>query len=68
MPTLINGQIIMEQIFALPGMGRLFIDALNTRNYPVINAINTMVAVVILYTNVLVDIAYAWLDPRILYQ
>ena len=67
-PTLINGQIIMEQIFALPGMGRLFIDALNTRNYPVINAINVMVAVVILYTNVLVDIAYAWLDPRIRYQ
>jgi peptide/nickel transport system permease protein len=68
LPTLINGQIIMEQIFALPGMGRLFIDALNTRDYPVINSVNTLVAVLILVTNVVVDGAYALLDPRIRYD
>jgi peptide/nickel transport system permease protein len=68
LPTLINGQIIMEQIFALPGMGRLFIDALNTRNYPVISAVNTLVAILILATNVAVDAAYAMLDPRIRYE
>jgi peptide/nickel transport system permease protein len=68
LPTLINGQIIMEQIFALPGMGRLFIDALNTRDYPVINSINTLVAVLILVTNVVVDAAYGLLDPRIRYE
>jgi peptide/nickel transport system permease protein len=68
LPTLINGQIIMEQIFALPGMGRLFIDALNTRDYPVINSVNTLVAALILITNVVVDATYALLDPRIRYD
>ena len=67
-PTLISGQIIMEQIFALPGMGRVFIEALNQRNYPVISAINTVIAILVLTMNVLVDIAYAWLDPRIRYR
>jgi peptide/nickel transport system permease protein len=67
-PGLISGQIIMEQIFALPGMGRIFIEALNQRNYPVISAINTIIAALILVMNVLVDISYAWLDPRIRYR
>jgi peptide/nickel transport system permease protein len=67
-PNLIGGQIIMEQIFALPGMGRLFIDALNTRDYPVISAVNTMIAVLILVSNIVVDVSYAWLDPRIRYE
>ena len=67
-PMLISGQIIMEQIFALPGMGRVFIDALNQRNYPVISAVNTLIATLVLTANVLVDISYAWLDPRIRYK
>jgi peptide/nickel transport system permease protein len=67
-PTLISGQIIMEQIFALPGMGRIFVEALNQRNYPVISAINTVIAILILVMNVLVDVSYAWLDPRIRYR
>lgn len=67
-PTLISGQIIMEQIFALPGMGRIFIEALNQRNYPVISAINTVIATLILVMNVIVDVSYAWLDPRIRYR
>jgi peptide/nickel transport system permease protein len=67
-PNLIGGQIIMEQIFALPGMGRLFIDALNTRDYPVISAVNTMIAFLILVSNIVVDVSYAWLDPRIRYE
>ena len=65
---LIGGQVIMEQIFALPGMGRVFIDALNQRNYPVISAINTVIASLVLLSNVIVDISYAWLDPRIRYR
>lgn len=67
-PALIGGQVIMEQIFALPGMGRVFVDALNMRNYPVISAINTVIASIVLLANVLVDISYAWLDPRIRYR
>jgi peptide/nickel transport system permease protein len=68
LPGLIGGQVIMEQIFALPGMGRVFVDALNQRNYPVISAINTVIASIVLFANVIVDISYAWLDPRIRYR
>ena len=68
LPALISGQIIMEQIFALPGMGRVFIQALNQRDYPVISGFNTLVAVLVLIANVIVDISYAWLDPRIRYK
>ena len=68
LPALISGAVIMEQIFALPGMGRAFIQALNTRDYPVISAINTIVASLVLLSNIIVDISYAWLDPRIRYR
>ena len=68
LPALISGAIIMEQIFALPGMGRVFIQALNQRDYPVISAINTIIAALVLLSNIIVDISYAWLDPRIRYR
>lgn len=68
LPGLVSGAIIMEQIFALPGMGRAFITALNQRDYPVISAFNTIVATLILIANIIVDVSYAWLDPRIRYR
>lgn len=68
LPGILGGQIITEQIFALPGIGRVFISALNQRDYPIISAINTMIAIAVLIMNVIVDIAYAWLDPRIRYR
>jgi peptide/nickel transport system permease protein len=58
----------MEQIFALPGMGRLMLDALNARDYPVISGVNLVMATAILAANLLVDLSYAWLDPRIRYR
>jgi peptide/nickel transport system permease protein len=67
-PAILAGQIVTEQIFALPGIGRAFLDALNQRDYPIISAINTMVATAILVMNVVVDISYAWMDPRIRYK
>lgn len=67
-PAILAGQIVTEQIFALPGIGRAFLDALNQRDYPIISAINTMVATAILVMNVIVDISYAWMDPRIRYK
>ena len=67
-PILLSGQVITEQIFALPGVGRVFLDALNQRNYPVISAVNTVIAIAVLLSNLIVDISYAWLDPRIRYQ
>lgn len=67
-PAVLAGQIVTEQIFALPGVGRVFLEALNNRDYPVISAINTMIATAVLVMNVIVDIAYAWMDPRIRYR
>jgi peptide/nickel transport system permease protein len=58
----------MEQIFVLPGMGRLMLDALNARDYPVISGVNLVMASAILVANLLVDLSYAWLDPRIRYR
>ncbi len=68
LPVLLGGSVIMEQIFALPGMGRLMLDALNARDYPVISGVNLVMATAILAANLLVDLSYAWLDPRIRYR
>ena len=65
---LIGGSVIMEQIFCLPGLGRLFLDALNSRDYPMIQAMNTITATAVLVVILLVDLTYAYLDPRIVYR
>ena len=65
---LIGGSVITEQIFSLPGLGRLFIDALNQRDYPVISAMNTITATALVFTILAVDLTYAWLDPRVVYR
>jgi len=67
-PILIGGSVIMEQIFCLPGIGRLLILSLNTRDYPVISGINVMLASAILVINLVVDITYGYLDPRVQYR
>ena len=68
LPVLIGGAVIMEQIFNLPGMGRFMIESLNARDYAVISGINVMMASIILFANLLVDLTYGWLDPRIRYR
>ena len=67
-PLLIGGTVIIEQIFTLPGVGRLMFNALTRRDYPVISGINTIIAIVVLIMNVVIDVAYGWLDPRIQYR
>lgn len=62
-----SGQIIIEQIFNLPGIGKLFIQSVGARDYPVIQAIVMFIAFVVLLANLVVDVMYAWLDPRIRY-
>ena len=62
-----SGQIITEQIFNLPGIGKLFIQGVAARDYPVIQAIVMFIAGVVLLANLVVDVMYAWLDPRIRY-
>ena len=68
LPILIGGSVIMEQIFVLPGMGRLMLDALSARDYPVVSGVNLVMGSAILVVNLLVDLTYAWLDPRIRYR
>lgn len=64
-PGLIGGSVIAESIFAIPGMGKLFYDAVLMRDFPVIMGILTIGAVLTLIGNLLADLAYAWADPRI---
>jgi peptide/nickel transport system permease protein len=67
-PVLLGGAVIMEQIFVLPGMGRLMLDALSARDYPIVSGVNLVMATFILLVNLLVDLSYGWLDPRIRYR
>ena len=68
LPILIGGAVIIEQIFVLPGVGRLMIDALTQRDYPMIEGINLIIATFVVVINLLVDLTYGWLDPRVHYQ
>ena len=63
-----GGTVIMETIFGLPGMGRFLVDAIAQRDYPVVQGVNLLVASIIVGINLLVDMTYAYLDPRIRYQ
>lgn len=65
LPVLLGGTVIIEQIFNLPGIGRLMLTAIGQRDYAVVSAVNVMIAVFVLLVNVVVDISYAFLDPRI---
>lgn len=64
---LLGGTIIVESIFSLPGMGTLMIDAINRKDYPYIQSINLVIAAWVVMTNLVVDMSYAYLDPRIRY-
>ena len=68
LPLLIGGSVILEEIFVLPGIGRLFIDALDFRDYPVVSAINLILATAVLLSALLIDMLYPYFDPRIRYQ
>ena len=64
---LFGGTVIIERVFLVPGMGQLLIDTIFQRDYPTIQAIVVLVAVSIVSINLLVDLLYGWLDPRIRY-
>ena len=65
---LLAGTVIIEQIFLVPGMGKLLIDSITWRDFTMIQALVMIVAVMVLLLNLLVDLMYAWLDPRIRYS
>jgi peptide/nickel transport system permease protein len=66
--ALIEGAVITEQIFFWPGVGRLVVDSIGGRDYPVVQAIVLLSALSFMLSTLVVDIAYAWLDPRISYR
>ncbi len=68
LPSLIAGAVVIEQIFCLPGVGRLTFEALTQRDYPIISGINLVMATTVLACNLLTDITYAWMDPRVQYR
>ncbi len=67
-PVLFSGAVITETVFAWPGMGTLFYDSLNKQDYPILMGVLMINAVLVILSNLLADIIYAALDPRIKYE
>lgn len=68
LPLLLGGAVVTERIFAWPGMGRLFLDHVDRTDLPVVMGILMLIAVAVVVFQIITDIVYAWLDPRIRYQ
>ena len=67
LPILAGGAVIMENIFNLPGLGQLMVNALNQRDYPVVSGVNLFFATAVVGINLLIDLLYPYLDPRVRY-
>ena len=68
LPILVGGAVIMENIFNLPGLGQVMVDALNNRDYPVVSGVNLFFATGVVLLNLLIDLIYPSLDPRVRYE
>ena len=68
LPIMIGGSVVIETIFNLPGIGRLTIAVINSRDYTVLSGINLIMASIVLLINLGVDVTYAYLDPRVHYK
>ncbi len=66
-PLYIGGSVIIESIFRLPGVGLFFFEALTRLDYPVVQSVNLIIAAMVVALNLLIDISYAFLDPRVRY-
>jgi peptide/nickel transport system permease protein len=64
-PFLLTGAVVIEKIFAWPGMGTLIVDSIYARDYPVVLAANFVAAVMVILGNLLADLSYVWVDPRV---
>ena len=67
-PILVGGSVIMENIFNLPGLGRLLVNALTIRDYPIVSGVNLVFATVVVAVNLVTDLSYALIDPRVRYR
>ena len=68
LPILVGGSVIMENIFNLPGLGRLMVNALSQRDYPLVSGVNLVFATAVVGVNLVIDLIYPYLDPRVRYS
>ena len=68
LPILVGGAVIMENIFNLPGLGRLLLNALSDRDYPVVSGVNLVFATAVVGINLMIDLIYPYLDPTVRYS
>jgi ABC-type dipeptide/oligopeptide/nickel transport system permease component len=65
---LLNGIVITENVFAIRGLGRLLVDSILGRDYPIVQGVILMTAVLFIFANLFVDVLYAFINPRIRYE
>jgi peptide/nickel transport system permease protein len=68
LPGIVGGSVIIETVYSIPGMGRYYVTSVGSLDFPVVQAVNLLSAVVLLFANLGVDVSYSWLDPRIRYS
>jgi len=64
-PVVFGGTVILEQIFVIPGMGLLLLEAISSRDYPTITGVFLVIGFTVVFINLLVDLSYGWLDPKV---
>jgi len=67
-PILVGGTVVIEQIFVLPGMGLLMLEAVNQRDYPIVTGVMLFIGLVVLLVNLFVDMSYGFLDPKVRFR
>jgi len=68
LPAYAVGAVVIEDVFSWPGLGRLFVSSLEARDYPVDMGLIVISSVLIIVGNLIADLAYGWLDPRVTYS
>jgi peptide/nickel transport system permease protein len=66
--AIFGGSVLIEQVFNVPGMGRLAVDSLFQHDYPYVQGITLVMTAIVVFSNLLIDLSYGWLDPRIRYD
>jgi ABC-type dipeptide/oligopeptide/nickel transport system permease component len=66
--NIIGGSVVIETVFAIPGMGKLAVDGMLSQDYTIVQGVILVLAVVVVLSNLVVDVLYGWLDPRIQYE
>ena len=65
---LVGGTVVIETVFAIPGLGQLLFQAITARDYPIVQAITVLTAFLVILVNLIVDLSYSLLDPRVTYE